>query len=82
MFLDDEVVGVAVEFFEGEDGGVAEDDFVDGGGEGVPDCFGVGAGHLCSRSKRLEWIWIVMERNRMLWLEFTTFHRNRSAFCI
>lgn len=53
MFLDDEVVGVAVEFFEGEDGGVAEDDFVDGGGEGVPDCFGVGAGHLCSRSERL-----------------------------
>jgi len=33
VFLDDEVVGVAVEFFEAEEGGVAVVDFVDCVGE-------------------------------------------------
>ncbi len=36
MFLDNEVVGVAVEFFEGEGGGVSGVDLVDCGGEGGP----------------------------------------------
>ena len=56
MFLNDKVVGIAVELFEGEDGGVTKNNLVNCVREAVPDVFGSGTVHLppCS-----EWLWVV-----------------------
>lgn len=54
MFLDNEVVGVTVKFFEGELGGVSVVDFVNGSGEVGPDFFGAGSVNVGSCSEGLD----------------------------